>query len=244
MCKTGVQRSTNSSRAFSRIELLACLAACALLLAIITPALAASRSRADRVACFSNLRQIGNALRQFALEHDGNPAWTSVAGPDGNYNQPGKHELWFQYWWLRDSLGTPKILMDPAETRSSARVATEWGLAPDTGLQSLKNRAVSYGLPVGHYRDGDYQYTDVPRMILALDRNFIHSGYGGGGLSQTVIVRPESTGWHDEIHGVVGNVAFADGSVDSVSTEHLREAVRIISDTYSGSYLRILSADW
>ena len=86
-----------TSPAFTCLELLACLAACALLLAVITPALASTRSRADRVACLGNLRQIGNALRQFALEHDGNPAWTQVVGPDGNYNEPGKHELWFQY---------------------------------------------------------------------------------------------------------------------------------------------------
>src|SRR5688572_33124407 len=98
MAKTPVARHTTIFGAFTCIELLACLAACALLVAIIAPSLAASRSRSDRVACMSNLRQIGNALRQFALDHDGNPAWTQVTSPDGNYNEPGKHELWFQYW--------------------------------------------------------------------------------------------------------------------------------------------------
>src|SRR5262245_44341449 len=117
MRKIVSQKSADSSRAFTCIELIACVAAFALLLAVIARVVATSRSRSDRVACMSNLRQIGNALRQFALEHDGFPAWREAAGADGNFTQPGKHQLWFQYWWLRDSLGTPTILMDPAETR-------------------------------------------------------------------------------------------------------------------------------
>jgi prepilin-type processing-associated H-X9-DG protein len=242
MAKTPVAKHTTSFGAFTCIELLACLAACALLVAIIAPALATARSRSDRVACMSNLRQIGNALRQFALEHDGNPAWTAVTGPDGNFNEPGKHELWFQYWWLRDSLGTPKILMDPGDTRSS--VATEWGLEPGVGLQSLKNRAVSYPLGMGLFRGSDYEYTDVPRTIIALDRHFIHSAYSGGcsgGLVTCAEVSPETTGWYNDVHGVVfGNVAFADGSVESLAAEQLREAVRKLSSTY----IRIHVADW
>jgi len=246
MTKAPAAKHPSIFGAFTCIELLACLAAGALLAAIIASTLAASRSRSDRVACMSNLRQIGNALRQFALEHDDNPAWRQVTGPDGNYNEPGKHELWFQYWWLRDSLGTPKILMDPGDTRSTGRVATEWGLVPGVGLQSLKNRAVSYALGMGLFRGSDYDYTDVPRTIIALDRHFManwYSGSGncGGGLWTCVEVRPETTGWHNDVHGVVfGNVAFADGSVDSLGAEQLREAVRKISSTY----IRIHVADW
>jgi prepilin-type processing-associated H-X9-DG protein len=231
-----------TSPAFTRLELLACVAACALVLAIITPALANSRSRSDRVACFSNLRQIGTAFRQFAIEHDGNPAWTALAGADGNYGGPGKFLLWFQYWWLRDLLGTPKILMDPAETRSNARVATEWGLVPESGLQSLKNRAVAYGLGRGYYEGYEFKYTELPQTIIALDRNFVHSGFAySGSFIGTVEVGPASTGWRDEIHGEVGNVAFADGSVDSLTTEKLQQAVRRIS---SRSIRVFSAAEW
>ena len=244
MAKTPIAKDTTSFGAFTCIELLACLAACALLVAIIAPSLAVSRSRSDRVACMSNLRQIGNALRQFALDHDGNPAWTQVTSPDGNYNEPGKHELWFQYWWLRDLLGTPKILMDPGDTRASARVATEWGLIPGVGLQSLKNRAVAYPLGMGRFRDSDYEYMDVPRMIIALDRNFIYDSYGGNcgsGLTTCVEVAPETTGWSNDVHGVgAGNVAFADGSVETLAAEQLREAVRKTTSTS----IRIHVADW
>jgi prepilin-type processing-associated H-X9-DG protein len=242
MYKTNVPRFRNTSRAFTSLDLLACIAGVALMVAVITPVLAGSRSRSDRVACLSNLRQIGTAFRQFALEHDGNPPW--IAGPDSNDHDPRKHELWFQYWWLRDSLGTPKILMDPAETRSGARVATEWGLVPDTGLQSLKDRAVAYGLGRGHYEGSDFRYTDLPQMIVTLDRNFIHSGFDGNALETTVQVRPQSTGWYDDVHGAIGNVAFADGSVDSLSSDQLREAVRKITETDARTYIRVWSAHW
>jgi prepilin-type processing-associated H-X9-DG protein len=245
MAKTPVAKHTTIFGAFTCIELLACLAACALLVAIIAPALAATRARSDRAVCMSNLRQIGNALRQFALEHDGKPAWTQAAGGDGNYNQFGKQELWFQYWWLRDLLGTPKILMDPAERRPSAHVATEWGLVPGTGLQSLKNRAVAYPIGLPRYIDFEYEYTDVPRLIVALDRNFIVSGYctySGLSRESCAEVRADATGWHDDIHGLNGNVTFADGSVDTLTTQQLRDAVRKVGNP-SGE-IRVHSADW
>ncbi len=227
MHKTAAQKCTDPSRAFTSIELLACFAACALLVTIIAPALFARRSQADRVVCLSNLRQIGNAFRQFALEHDGRPPWTA----GGNYPRFEEEYLWFQYWWVRDSLGTPKILMDPAETRAGARVATEWGFTPGVGFQSLGNAAVAYGLGRGHYDGNDLRYTDLPQMIVTLDRHFIWQS-DRGGLGNIVRVIPGETGWRDEIHGEIGNVAFADGSVNSLTSAQLREAVGKISSTY------------
>ena len=240
MRKTGVQRSTNSQCAFTRIELLACLAACALLLAIITPALATSRSRSDRVACFSNLRQIATAFRQFGLDNDDAMPWRQQAGPRGNYAEPRKHELWFQYWWLRDAIGSPKLLMDPGDTRANARIATNWDLDLNGGLQSYGNNAVSYVL-------GLDSSTDVPRSMLVADRNIAHSGYGGCSSRLFNAARVSSTGqwaarWFDDVHGVVGNVALADGSVDSVDSEGLRRVIAESRDV--GDSVHIMVADW
>jgi hypothetical protein len=236
MYKTRMQGVGNTSHAFTRTELLACLAACALLLAIITPALANSRSRSDRVACLSNLRQIGNAVRQFGLEHNDIMSWRQQAGPDGNFNEPGKHQLWFQYWWLRDAIGTPKILMDPAETRSSARIASSWGLEVTSGLQSLKNNAVSYVLGVD-------SSTDLPRSMLVGDRNILVGGYGGCSSSLSTAAQVSSTtSWYDDVHGTFGNIALADGSVDSVDSDGLLRALGSGRDV--GGAVHIMVSDF
>jgi len=239
MCKTQAQAARNTSHAFTRIELLACLAACALLLAIITPALASSRSRSDRVVCLSNLRQIGNAVRQFGLEHNDIMHWRPQT-IDSNFNEPGKHELWFQYWWLRDAIGSPRLLMDPAETRSNARIASNWELDVNGGLQSLKNRAVAYVLGVD-------SSTDLPRSMLVADRNMFLGGYGGCSSSlstaaQAFVTGPSAVRWRDDVHGMIGNVALADGSIDSVDSEGLRRVIAESRDV--GDAVHIMVGDW
>ena len=216
--------------------MLACLAGCALLLAIITPTLATSGSRADRVACFNNLRQIGNALRHYALEHNDLPPWLPWS-PAGNFNQPGKHELWFQYWWIRDYIESPKFLMDPGETRSGARVATNWDLNPNGGLQLIKNNAVAYPL-------GLDSATFIPQTIMVADRHMEHAGFGGcsSGISTAARISTRTARWSGEVHGVFGNVALADGSVESVDSDGLR---RILSEVRENFYeVHIMMADW
>jgi prepilin-type N-terminal cleavage/methylation domain-containing protein/prepilin-type processing-associated H-X9-DG protein len=58
-------------RAFTLIEILVVISVIALLLAILMPALAAARSRAQGVVCGSNLRQLLIASASYATEYDG-----------------------------------------------------------------------------------------------------------------------------------------------------------------------------
>jgi prepilin-type processing-associated H-X9-DG protein len=240
MCEKRKSHLRNTSPAFTRLELLACVAGFALLLAIITPALASSRSRADGVACMSNLRQIGTAIRQFGLEHNDTMHWQQQAGPAGNFNEPGKHELWFQYWWLRDSIGTPKVLMCPAERRPSW-IATNWNLDVNGGLLIYKNNAVAYTLGVD-------SSTDLPRSMLVADRNIFTGGFGGcasqlSTAAQVFVSGTPAVRWLDEdVHGTVGNVALADGSVESVDSEGLRRTIAESRDVVGT--LHIMIGNW
>jgi prepilin-type N-terminal cleavage/methylation domain-containing protein/prepilin-type processing-associated H-X9-DG protein len=66
-------------RAFTLVELLVVIAIVALLAAMLLPALAAAKERGRRVACLSNLRQIGIAVVLYAQDNSGRIPYGPIA---------------------------------------------------------------------------------------------------------------------------------------------------------------------
>jgi len=211
-------------RAFTLTELLVVLGSLALLMTLALPLLASNRASSDRAVCQSNLRQIGRAYAMWADDHGGKFPQLTSSAEGGNNDNALCDRVWFQFYWVRMELGTPRILVCPSDVEK--RPALDWSTSPNGGFNHVLQRGLScsYVLSLG--------VVQAPHGLLSADRNVQWSHVGGcsaGPLyfgTAQLDWQSSTLGWTEKLHNKSGNIVLNDGSVLAAGLNELRTAVR------------------
>jgi prepilin-type processing-associated H-X9-DG protein len=173
----------------------------ALLGALLLPALARPKS-CHLFRCINNLKQVGLAFRIYANDHGDQFPWSVSTNQGGSaeFTNSGGNVAHFAI--ASNELNTPKILSCSFDSRRTP--TRDWNL--------LSRSNISYFVSF----DADENF---PHRFLSGDRNII-GGFSRSGIR--LLATNSTVLWSTQIHSNSGNVAFADGSAQLISSAGLQ----------------------
>lgn len=166
-----------------------------------------ARTRAYRIQCVNNLKQIGLAYRIWEGDH-GNSYPMAVSETNGGSMEfdVGLNEF-RHFQAMSNELSTPRILVCPADSEIQE---------PATNFAAFGNSNISYFV-------GIVPNETNAMLILSGDRNITNGTPIKNGILVLTTNRP--AGWTSAFHNKVGNIGLADGSVQQESITGLQNQI-------------------
>ncbi len=223
--------SRSRSAGFTLVEFLMLLGCLVVLIGTFGPLLSQRNydRRHGRIHCVNNLKQVGIALRTYAVDFSGLYPWQERSTGGSAILSPSNAvsaDLIRYFSMVSNELSTPRILSCSADQRVNLET-NRWGTLhadPD-----LAHRVPSYFL-------GLTATEELPASILSGDRNLTNGppadlDWRAVGARTPVWKLPQATssirtlGFDSRtIHQAAGNLLLGDGSVQQVSNGRLRDA--------------------
>ncbi len=175
-------KNNTQKKAFTLIELLVVIAIIAILAAMLLPALAAAKKKAQKISCTNNLKQVGLAIRIWGGDNsDRYP--NAVAVASGGALEYTKHNAngvvgtattfnpAMNFMVMSNELSTPKVIGCPSDSIHTDLYATNWSYA---SVMSIANGNVTAlgatASRISYFINGDGSESD-PQMVISGDCN-------------------------------------------------------------------------